>query len=368
MDGYRTDMLRRSFLLLISLLCGTAWGQTGNFARTTVTKVADGVYLFTTSAYGDVGLNGNSTAIVTDEGVVVFDTTGTPSVAANIVAEIKKLTTKPVRYVINSHWHWDHWGGNQVFKAAFPDVRIVSQAKTRDLMRVDSIEWNKEYIGKAIPGHIRELEQMLADAKAKNAPPDRIARISALLDADKEFYQQKTTLTNTLPDTLYGECMTLFLGGREIQIQSARAITPGDTYVFLPKDKILITGDVLLHPIVYAIGGVYPASWTETLKKLVALDPAIVIPGHGPAEMDASFLKANLTLFERVLADVKGAKAKGVTQPQMKEELTKNAAEYAAMIGLDAQRTDEFNGLFLNNFVTAAYEELNHPLGDKPVR
>jgi cyclase len=343
-------MIRKS--LLIWTLLFTFCAFAADYAKTTSTKVADGVYLFTTSGYGDVGLNGNVTAIITDEGVVVFDSAGTPPVAENMIAEIKKLTDKPVRYVVNSHWHWDHWGGNQAFKAAYPGVRIIAQAKTRDLMRVDSIEWNKDYIGKAIPGHIQELEQLLADAKAKNAAPDRIARITALLDADKQFYQQKTTLTNTFPDTVYSESLTLYLGGREIQIHAARAITPGDSYVFLPKEKVLITGDILLHPIVYAIGGVYPASWTD----------------HGPAETDQSFLKDNLSLFERVLADVQDAKARGVSQAQIKDELGKKAADYATLIGLDPQRADEFKGLFLNNFAVAAFEELEHPLGDKPVR
>jgi cyclase len=360
-------MFRKSlFIALLAYATAAVFGA--DFAKTITTKVADGVYLFTTTGYGDVGLNGNVTAIITDEGVVVFDSAGTPPVAENIIAEIKQLTDKPVRYVVNSHWHWDHWGGNQAFKTAYPAVRIIAQAKTRDLMRVDSIEWNKDYIGKAIPGHIQELEQVLADAKAKNAAPDRIARITALLDADKEFYRQKTNLTNTFPDTVHSDSLTVFLGGREIQIHSARAITPGDSYLFLPKEKVLITGDILLHPIVYAIGGVYPKSWTENLKKMVALDPAAVIPGHGPAETDQAFLRANLALFERVFSDVKDARVRGVTQAQIKDEIGKNTSDYIALIGLDAQRADEFKGLFLNNFAAAAYEELEHPLGDKPVR
>jgi cyclase len=361
-------MFRKFVGLIAFLFCTVVCVLAADFAKTTTTKVAEGVYLFTTTGYGDVGMNGNSVAIVTDEGVVVFDTAGTPPVAQNTIAEIKKLTNQPVRYVINSHWHWDHWGGNQAYKAAFPGLQITAQAKTRDLMMVDSIAWNKDYLGKLIPGHIAELEQVLADAKAKNATPERIARITALLEADKEFYKQKTTLTNTFPDTVFSEALTLFLGGREIQVCSARAITPGDAFIYLPKDKILITGDVLLHPIVYAIGGVYPGSWTETLRRFVALDPAIIIPGHGPAQMDQSFLKANLTLFEDVIADVKAGKSNGRTQAQVTDDLAKKAAAYAALISLEPQRTDEFKGLFLNNFVTASYEELERPLSEKPVR
>ena len=61
-------------------------------------------------------------AILSDEGVLVFDSNATPETAATVLAEIRKLTDKPVRYLVNSHWHWDHWGGNQTYQAAFPGL------------------------------------------------------------------------------------------------------------------------------------------------------------------------------------------------------------------------------------------------------
>ena len=65
-------------------------------------------------------------AILSDEGVLVFDSNGTPETAATILDTIRKLTDKPVRYLVNSHSHWDHWGGNQVYLAAFPGMHICS--------------------------------------------------------------------------------------------------------------------------------------------------------------------------------------------------------------------------------------------------
>jgi cyclase len=77
---------------------------------------------------------GNSVAVLTDEGVLVFDSGAVPDTASAILKEIRTLTQKPVRYLVNSHWHWDHWGGNQVFQAAFPDLQIVTHEKTREQM------------------------------------------------------------------------------------------------------------------------------------------------------------------------------------------------------------------------------------------
>src|SRR5450755_1240410 len=90
------------------------------------TELAPGVFLFTTPGYGDVGLDGNSIAVLSSDGILVFDTNGTPGASAAVLADIRTLTDKPVRWIVNSHWHWDHWYGTETYLQAFPDVRIVS--------------------------------------------------------------------------------------------------------------------------------------------------------------------------------------------------------------------------------------------------
>ena len=337
-----------------------------DFGKTTTQKVADGaVYIFTTTGYGDVGLSGNSVAVISNDGVLVFDTSGTPATARNIIAEIKKITDKPVRYVVNSHWHWDHWGGNEAFKSAYPGVKIISQEKTRGMMQQDSIEWNRDYLGKDIPAHIRDVDDALAKAKADNNG-DRAARLEALSNADKDFLHQKTTLTNTFPDEVYGESKRLKLGDMEIELIHARGITPGDTYVWLPKQKILLAADLLVCPIPYATGGTYPATWLAALQDIQKLGPNLIIPGHGPAENDDDFLRSNIRLFSRLREDVKSAKESGLSLQQTQDALKKNAAEYAAILKLDAKQVEPFTGLFLAGFVKNSYLELQGPLSDTP--
>src|SRR3954447_19876825 len=97
-------------------------------------EVAKGVYLFISKPYGDVGLDGNSIAILSNEGVLVFDANGTPAASALVLAEIRKLTPKPVRYVVYSHWHWDHWYGADTYVQAFPDVQVIAHEKSREMM------------------------------------------------------------------------------------------------------------------------------------------------------------------------------------------------------------------------------------------
>src|SRR5213596_3232403 len=97
-------------------------------------EVAKGIYLFISEPYGDVGLDGNAVAILSSDGVLVFDSNGTPAASAAVLAEIRQLTDQPVKYVVNSHWHWDHWYGTETYTRAFPDVKVVAQEKTREMM------------------------------------------------------------------------------------------------------------------------------------------------------------------------------------------------------------------------------------------
>jgi cyclase len=338
-----------------------------DFGKVASQKVADGVYLFTTTPYGDVGLSGNSVAVLSDEGVLVFDANGTPETAATVLAEIRKLTNKPVRYLVNSHWHWDHWGGNQVYLGAFPGLQIITHEKTREHMLDLEPRWNDKGLKEDLPQFLEGFEKQIAAAKAKNAPAERIKAAEERLAADRNFLSQKQSLRKTYPNVTFSDSVTLILGGREIQVLHARAITPGDTYVYLPKEKILVTGDILLSPYPFAIGGTYPAEWLKALEKLASLAPAVIIPGHGDAEMNGDFLRSNIALFQQVIQQVKDNKAKGLTADQTAVALGNQNSNLAAKIGIkDAETADAFKAYFLDIFVKRAYRELDTPLGDLP--
>ena len=103
-------------------------------------RIADGIYQFVTAPDGYVP-NGNSVAVVTDVDVLVFDTFSRPSTARTVLAEIRRLTGKPVRFVVNSHWHPDHWSGNEVYAREFPGLEIIATEETLQLMRNTANAW-----------------------------------------------------------------------------------------------------------------------------------------------------------------------------------------------------------------------------------
>ncbi|HEY2360887.1 MAG TPA: MBL fold metallo-hydrolase [Candidatus Angelobacter sp.] len=352
-------------LLCLAFLSSTA--QAKDYGKVTGQKVAEGVYLFTTTPYADVGLSGNSVAILTDEGILVFDSNAMPETATTVLAEIRKLTDKPVRYLVNSHWHWDHWGGNQTYLAAFPGLQIITHEKTRELMLTVEPRWNEKGLKEDLPQFLEGFEKQIAAAKAKNAPPERIKAAEERLAVDRNFLAQKLALHKTFPNVTFSDSMTILLGGREIQVLHAQAITTGDTYLYLPKEKVLVTGDILLSPYPFAIGGTYPAEWLRTLEKFAALEPSIIIPGHGDAETNTDFLRGNIALFREVMQQVKMDRAKGMTAEQTTEALDKQNVELAGKIGIkDAESAAAFKDYFLDVFVKRAFRELDEPLGDLP--
>ena len=351
--------------MLIPILLFTASLFAADYGTVTTEKVVETVYLFRTSPYG-VGLSGNSVAVLSEQGTLIFDSNGLPETAEIILKEIQKLTKGPVHYLINSHWHWDHWAGNQVYLAAFPSLRIIAHEKTRRQMMEVEPRWNDRGLKQDLPAYIDQIEEGLEKAKNDGKPAEEIAERQKLLEAARRFLQQKLLLKKTFPNVTYERALTLHVGGRPIEIRHARAITVGDSYAYLPNEKILITGDVLLSPYPYAIGGAYPADWVKTLEEFVALKPSIIIPGHG-APQQPEFLTKNLQLFRLVLQQVKDAKNSGSTLEDTKKVVAARAKDFAQILGIsDPQITEEFKLYFLDVFVARAYRELDAPLNDLP--
>src|SRR4029078_6137234 len=125
------------------LVLASATGAVSRHPSPTRTEIAPGIFLFQTDRYGDVGLDGNSIAIVSSEGVLVFDTNGTPAAASAALAQIRTLTDQPVRYVVNSHWHWDHWYGTEVYTRAFPGLKVIAHEKTKAQIAGPAIGCNR---------------------------------------------------------------------------------------------------------------------------------------------------------------------------------------------------------------------------------
>jgi glyoxylase-like metal-dependent hydrolase (beta-lactamase superfamily II) len=317
--------------------------------------VATGVHAFVSKPYGDVGLDGNSVAIVGRDAVLVFDTNGTPAAAARVLAEIRKLTPKPIRYVVNSHWHWDHWYGTETYTAAFPSVKVIAHEKTKTLMAGPAIEFNRPGLEQQLPDYVASLE--------KRAQTD--ATLAPLAAEDRFFLEQKENARLVLPDTTYTTRLDLDLGGRRVQVlHEDRAITPGDTFLYLPDDRIVVSGDLLVNPITFGLSS-YPSGWLKTLERLDALDPVVIVPGHGEPLRDKALLHATIDGLRELLKEGRDAQARGLDPDQAKEEIFPRLHDRMVAITKDDPKLNEqFKVYFVDWTLHRVYDELRGPLTD----
>jgi len=348
--------------LAVALGISTLMGAQARPVPTRI-QVTDGVYLFRSAPYGDVGLDGNSVAIIASDGVLVFDSNGTPAGAAAVLAEIRSLTSQPVRYIVNSHWHWDHCYGTEVYQRAFPGVQVIAHENTRAIMAGPAIDFNRPGLESQLPTYLKGLEQKIAAAESATPPPPELARMKQVLADDRFFLEQKTAAHLVLPTITYSKQLTLHLGGREIQVlHHDRAVTPGDTFVYLPKEKVLVAGDLLVNPISFALSS-YPMGWLATLAHIDAMDVAVLVPGHGEPLRDKKLLRATMDVFRVLLKEGAAAEARGLDPDQAKEEVFPKLHDLMVQITGDVPPVNNaFKTQLVDWYLHRVYDELNGPL------
>ena len=328
-------------------------------------QVAEGVFVFVTPSYGDVGLDGNSVVMLSDDGVLVFDSNGTPAATEAVLREIRRLTDQPVRYVVNSHWHWDHWYGTQVYAREFPGLTVIAHEATRRMMLGPALDFNRPGIESQLPAYITSLERGLAAAEAAQPPTPAATALRRRIEGARSFLEQKRNVQHVFPDLTFSDTLTLHLGGREIQLRHAgRAVTPGDVFLYLPKERLLVTGDLLVNPVSFALS-CYPTGWLKALETLDALDAPVIVPGHGEPLHDEALLHATMQVFRELQRQGRDAHARG---------LDVDGAVVAILPSLDAPRraitrdepalNEAFRVQLVDWFLHRVYDEQAGPLSD----
>ena len=328
-------------------------------------EIAPGVFVFMTAPYGGVGLDGNSIVVLSNDGVLVFDSNGTPAAAAAVLGEIRSMTTQPVRYVVHSHWHWDHWYGAEVYTRAFPDVKVVAHEKTRAMMAGPAIAFNQPGLDTQLPDYIRSLEKRLATGEAATPPAADLAALREALDDARYFLEQKRNVRHTLPTQTFTDRLDITLGERQVQILNfGRAVTPGDAVMYLPKERVLAIGDLIVNPITFALSS-YPTEWLAALRKVDRLPADVIVTGHGEPMRSKELMHATMSVFETLLREGKAARAQGLDPDQAKDAIMpKLQAQMATITGDSPARNAAFRTQLVDWYLHRVYDELAAPLSD----
>ncbi|MEZ4416038.1 MAG: MBL fold metallo-hydrolase [Gemmatimonadota bacterium] len=223
---------------------------------------------------GNLSIGSNGAVIVNDDDVLLVDSHISPAAAVALLDELKTITDKPVRYVVNTHFHFDHAHGNQIYP---PEIQVIGHEFTRDMLENGgSLGRSYQQFVMTLPDQISALEAQLPSA-AQEERPELEARLAYL----RTYWEGQQGLEPTGPNTTLSQRMTLFRGGREIQLLFfGRGHTGGDVVVYLPAERVLVSGDLLTGGLPF-MGDGYTDEWDDTLEHLKALDFEWVLPGHG---------------------------------------------------------------------------------------
>jgi cyclase len=288
----------RSFFVPMWLVAFAVAPANAQSARK-VTTIADGVYEI---EHAPDAQSGNTTVIIGDRQVFVVDSCFRPSAAREDIAQIRQWTDKPVSFVLNTHFHNDHNFGNRIYMDAFPGLTILAHAETKKEMDMfgpsSAIRYQREGA---------TLQMMLDTGKAGDGQTlsaddikqvkDALARRALVLEELKAVKFQSATLT-------FDHDFTIDLGNREVQVKFfGRGNTGGDAVVYLPKEKIVVAGDLVAHPIPNVYDG-YPSEWIQTLQNLAALEASTIVPGHGSIMHDKSYIFLLRDLLKSAVAQM----------------------------------------------------------------
>jgi glyoxylase-like metal-dependent hydrolase (beta-lactamase superfamily II) len=291
-----------------------------------VVKLAEGVYAVVRRDPPGYAVESNSLFVIGDDGVIVVDSQSNLAATRETLAALRKLTDKPVRYVVNTHWHDDHVVGNQVYAEAFPGVAFVAHAATRGYLPTKGAAARKSWHEGGLPRFVEQLRNILkGGVNSKGEPLDEEQRASLASDIalGEGYMTVPADFRPVLPTVTLEDKLTIYQGGREVDVlYLGRGHTSGDVVVYLPREGVVAAGDLVVWPVPF-VGSdqSHVGDWGATVEKLIALKPSIIVPGHGPVMHDDSYPRLVERLMDSIKQQVGAAVARGEALEQARKDV-----------------------------------------------
>ncbi len=281
-----------------------------------IRKVADGVYA--AIARPSVLTNCNGVIFENAGDLLIVDSHAMPSAAAALVAQVRKeVSTKPVRYIVNTHFHGDHVQGNAALVKAFPHSVIVSSAETRKILAERGAQSAKGWFDQ-IPKIIEENERKLAAARSEQ---EKAFFRQAVADT-KAYLAEMRDFTPELPNITFDDNMVIHDKAHDLHLAfCGRGHTAGDIVVYCPQKRALATGD-LAHGFLPYIGDGYPREWPRTIDALGAFDFEHAIGGHGAPQRGRARAQQMRAYIEELTEQVERGKQQGQSVQELQKTIT----------------------------------------------
>jgi len=282
----------------------------------TVETLAPGVHAFVRTEPVGMMFDANNLLVVGEEGAIVVDSNATAASSREVIAAVRKFTLKPVRYLVNTHWHLDHFEGNAAWRDAYPGLEVVGHAATRrELSGIGAS--NRAGLVEGGPGMVEVLRKRVAEGRDREGRPlDAETKAAYASDADQAArYLEATKSVEFVPPTVeVHDRLTLRLGERVVEILHPGAgHTGADLVVWLPAERIVATGDLVVAPVPLIGNTARPLAYAGTLDRLLALGASTWLPGHGPVMRDDAHVRRVRDLAAAIRDGVKESVAAGAS-------------------------------------------------------
>ena len=281
-----------------------------------IQKVTNGVYF--ARARPQAMLNCNAAIFVRSKDVVVVDAHSKPSAAASLIGQMKReITSKPVRYVINTHFHTDHIQGDHAYRLTGEKVDFIASAATRQLMASLAVDRMKASVGE-VPQQIDALRDQGAHATSageKAFCADQIRQLQAYQAELKDFAPELPTITFDKSYLLQDPAFDLHIEFH------GHAHTAGDVVVYCPQERVVATGDVI-HGFLPNIADGFPRLWPSTIDSIGAADFNTILPGHAAIQTGRTEMINLRNYIEELTGRVEQSKKAGLTLAEMQQRMT----------------------------------------------
>jgi glyoxylase-like metal-dependent hydrolase (beta-lactamase superfamily II) len=257
-------------------------------------------------------VNCNAVVIELDDGLLVVDTHSKPSAAQALMVQVKSVSSKPVKFVVDTHFHWDHYQGNQAYLSAWPQgVEIISSDATRESIEHRGIPRLKSEMLQ-VP---REIVQLKADL-ARATEASKKAEIEENLRQAESYLAELQAMKIALPTLTFDRSLIIHQRSRTVQILwLGKAHTDGDVFVYVPKEKFIATGDALQGWVPF-MGDSYPYDWIKTLEAAERLDIDYAVGGHGDVLHGKERFHFSEQYLRDLMAETERAYAEGATMAE----------------------------------------------------
>lgn len=281
-----------------------------------IENVAPGVFFARARAQAEV--NANAAIFVNSNDVLVVDSHSKPSAAASLIAQIKKeVTPNPVRYVVNSHFHWDHTQGNHAYRAGGAKVDFIASDATKKLMS----DLASQRLKASLDDVPHQLDAMRARAAKATSAAEK-AFCAEQIRQMEAYQQEMKNYTLELPTITFATSHVIQDKAHDLHIEfHGHAHTAGDVVVYCPQKKAISSGD-MIHGVMPFIADGFPKTWPKTIDSVGGRDFTRLLPGHGPVQQNRQPMTGMRNYIEELTGRVERGKTEGKTVADLQKLIT----------------------------------------------